>query len=83
LNRIYSKHIHGIKECLVSNITSEEGLTDAQTIFTVTITLLPHQIIFFPAEYKDFILNSAIFDEMQFYEDEDMIRYIKYLSINY
>jgi hypothetical protein len=78
LNRIYSKHIHGVKNCLVSNITTEEGITDDQIIFTVTITLLPHQIIFFPAEYKDYILNESIFENMQIYEDEDLIRYIEY-----
>jgi hypothetical protein len=74
LSRLYSKNIHGKKECLVSNITTEEGLNNSQTVFSITFTLLPHQILFFPIEYKELILNPELFTEMQIYTDEEEIR---------
>ena len=71
-NRIYAKHINGEKDCLFSNFQVEKF--QEKTMISMTFTLLPHQILIFPVEYKDKIVNTEIFDEMNMFLDDQSIR---------
>jgi hypothetical protein len=72
VNRIYSKHTNAIKECLFSNFQIEKF--ENKTLVSMTLTLLPHQILVLPAEYEEQIVNKESIEGMVLYNNDETIR---------
>ena len=76
LNKNFINHIHGRKNCFLTDITSVKETTEniPTTLYSMTVTLLPFQVLFIPAIYEKMIVPSPAIEAMKKYTDED-IRY--------
>lgn len=72
INTIYVKDINGRTDCFLQNTEPYENANNEERVdHTLTITLLPHQIIIFPATIYD-NMNESDISQMRFYGNDDI-----------
>jgi len=70
-DKLYTKHVNGKKGCLFSNMQITQAVNEGYV--TVTITLLPHQILLMPESYRESVVDLNV--------DEQNLQFLDYESI--
>lgn len=70
-DKLYTKHVNGKKGCLFSNMQITQAVSEGYV--TVTITLLPHQILLMPESYRESVVDLNV--------DEQNLQFLDYESI--
>jgi len=73
LNKQFEKLTHCRKSNFLKNTTTKTLRDVSSKTFTMTLTLLPHQILMLPESYKSALSKSVLYHEkLTMYTDKDL-----------
>jgi hypothetical protein len=70
LNKTYISHVHGKSNCFITNLKSHTETKN--TIYSMSITLLPHQVLIMPYYFHQHInIDVSTIDLMREYTADE------------